>query len=406
MLPPDADAVVVRWGELYTKSDPVRQRMTRRLADNLRAVLADRDLPGSVAARSGRLLVETGQPDPVADAASEVPGVVSASPAAVVEPTRDAIRDALAAAASEHYDGGTFAVDANRAYGGLPFTSEDVGRFGGDAVYEAAEARGHDPEVDLDDPDLTFGVDCRRERAYVFLERREGPGGLPVGSQAPLVALVSGGIDSPVAAFEAMRRGSPVVPVYLDLGEFGGPDHRARAEASMATLAARAPDHVTEGLVVPAGDTVEHLAASVDQGRMLAFRRFCLLVAAAVAAERGCAGIVTGEALGQKSSQTAANLRVTDAAVELPVHRPLLTVDKPDITERARALGTFDDATVPVGCQAFAPDQPATAATVERVEELEPGDLAERAQAAAADAEGLVLGQETRRDSARSRSGS
>ena len=114
--------------------------------------------------------------------------------------------------------------------------------------------------------------------------------------------------------------------------------------------------------------------------RMLALRRFMLSAAEAVAEDVGAVGVVTGEAIGQKSSQTSANLAVTDAATTLPVHRPLLTADKPEITQRARELGTFDDATVDAGCDRLAPSLPETNASLEAVRAAEPDDLLERAR--------------------------
>jgi thiamine biosynthesis protein ThiI len=116
---------------------------------------------------------------------------------------------------------------------------------------------------------------------------------------------------------------------------------------------------------------------------MLAFRRFVFAVAEAVAADLDAVGIVTGEAIGQKSSQTATNLRVTSAATELPIHRPLVSMDKSAITERARDIGTFDDATIPAGCNRVAPSLPATTATLEAVREAEPSDLFDRARTVA-----------------------
>ena len=386
MHPPGADAVVVRFGELYTKSDAVRERMTARLVENIEAILADRGVEGTVDAHAGRLVIRTPEPEAATDAAATAPGVVSASPAVSVPSERGAIEEAIANAAREHYHEGSFAVEANRGDRSLPFTSEDVGEFGGAAVFAAVD---FEPTVDLDDPDLTIHADCRHEETFVFVERRAGPGGLPVGSQAPVVVLLSGGIDSPVAAFEALRRGSPVVPVYLDLGDYGGPDHRARAVESVQTLREYAPNAEQPAFVVPAGDSVAEIADTLEQGRMLVFRRYMFRVAEEIAEREGCAGIVAGEVIGQKSSQTAANLGVTSAATTLPVHRPLLTEDKTDVMEQAREIGTFADATIPAGCNRFAPDRPATSADRERIEAQEPDDLFEWAATDAAAAERL-----------------
>ncbi|WP_135362606.1 tRNA sulfurtransferase [Halosimplex halophilum] len=382
MHPPGADVVVVRHGEIGTKSQHVSAKMERRLRENLRAVLDDRGLDAEIEQRRFRLWLHTDDPEGVTAAAADTFGVVSASPAARVDATLESVREGLAEAAREGYDGGTFGVSARRAgeESAHPFSSADIEREGGSAVWDAAESRGVDPEVDLDDPDTEFFVDCRADDALVFLEKRAGPGGLPLGTQDPLVALLSGGIDSPVAAWEAMKRGAPVVPLYVDLGDYGGVDHRARAVSTAEALAPYAPDYDMRLRVAPAGDAVAEIAEAVDAGRMLVLRRFMLRVAAAVAEEYGAVGVVTGEAVGQKSSQTTANLAVTSAAVDLPVHRPLLTVDKTDITARADEIGTFDESTIPAGCERLAPDYPETRARVGEIEEREPDGLAERAR--------------------------
>jgi thiamine biosynthesis protein ThiI len=383
MHPPGADVVLVRHGDITTKSASVQASMEQRLVDNLQAALEARDLPGTVERHWSRPRVYT-EPEAVAavtEVVAETFGVVSASASVQVEPSLDAIENALAETAAACYDGGTFRVSAKRADKSRPYTSEDVERRGGEAVMDAVADR--DPVVDLDDPDQTFGVEVRDEGAFVYAGTLAGPGGMPLGSQAPLVALVSGGIDSPVATFEAMKRGSPVVPVYLALGDYGGPDHEARAFETVRTLAERAPGFDVSVHRVPAGETVAHLAATMEGGRMLAFRRFMFRVAEHVAAETGASGIVTGEAVGQKSSQTVANLAVTSEATTLPVHRPLLSFDKHEITERARAIGTFDDSTIPAGCERFAPSRPVTDGTLAEQRRREPDDLFERARRAA-----------------------
>jgi len=385
MHPPDPGTVVVRHGEIGVKSEQVRRRMERLLRDNVDALMADRGIDGRVQHRRNRLLIFTDDPEAACDAATDAFGVVSASPARRVDPTIEAITDALTAAARAHYRGGTFALRARRAgeSDAHPFSSRDLESEGGAAVWEAAEDGGADPEVDLDDPDIEFFVDCREDEAFVFLEKRPGPGGLPLGSQDPLVALFSGGIDSPVAAWEAMRRGAPVVPLYVSLGEYGGVDREGRAQATASDLARYAPDRDLRLRVAPAGDLIEDVVTSVDGGRMLVVRRAMYRIAEHVARDADAVGIVTGESVGQKSSQTTANLAATSAAVDLPVHRPLLTADKTDITQRAREVGTYRDSTVPAGCNQLVPEYPETRGRPEEIAALEPDDVDGRTRAIA-----------------------
>ncbi|SDY82230.1 tRNA sulfurtransferase [Halopenitus persicus] len=398
-VPPGADAVLVRVGAIGTKSERVRYEMQSQLGRNLRALLADRGIDASVRHRRNRPVLEptkssTGDdpgPETVAaavDAATDAPGVVSASPAVTVAPTAEAVTDALATVAADRFDGGSFAVRVNRV-GDHPFTSEDLERDGGSAVFEAVA--DPDPTVDLEDPDVTFRADVADEEAFVFVEKHPGPGGLPLGSQRPLVALLSGGIDSPVAAFEVMRRGAPVTPIYLDLGDFGGPDHRARAEEAARTLAEYAPNHLDAIRVVDAGEVCRRLAGTLEQGRMLVFRRFMYRIAADIAADRGATGVVTGEVIGQKSSQTTQNLSVLDSVTDFPIHRPLLTLDKPTIVERAERIGTRDTADITVGCDRFAPDRVETRAGLEQIADIEPEWLREAAREAADGAERVPL---------------
>ncbi|WP_254768127.1 tRNA sulfurtransferase [Salinilacihabitans rarus] len=387
MHPPGADTVLVRHGDLNTKSATVKRYMVDRLLENLEALLADRSVPGEVEKRWNRPLIHTTE-EAVEEAtatAADTFGVVSASAARRVAPEEAAIYDALDATARERYRGGSFAVDVNRADKSLPFTSEDVAVGGGDAVWNAVEDE-FDPEVDLDDPDLTFGVEIREDAAYVYLDTVPGPGGLPLGSQAPVVALVSGGIDSPVAAYEMMRRGSPVIPVYVSLGDYGGIDHEARAMETVRTLARYAPNFDTRVYRVPGGETVALLVETMEEGRMLSLRRFFYRIAERIAEREDASGIVTGEAVGQKSSQTAQNLGVTSRAADLPIHRPLLTHDKQDIVATAREIGTFTDSTIDAGCNRAAPDRAETNARLDRLLDVEPDDLFDRADEAAANA--------------------
>ena len=375
------DAVLVSFGELSTKSSEVRGRMTRRLRDNVAALLADRGVEATVERTWARLVVHTPDPERAARTAADAPGVVWARPSTTRPADPDAVGDALAALARAAPPVDTYAVRARRVGDDdHDFSSRDLEREGGRVVGAVTDA-----SVDLEDPDRTYHVEVRDDRAHVAARSVAGPGGLPVGTQAPLVALVSGGYDSPVAAYEAMRRGSPIRPLYVSLGVYGGPDHEARAAATVDRLAGYAPNFDCRLRIVPGGGIAERLVADVGDTRMLSWRRALLRMAEAVVQRTDAVGVVTGEAIGQKSSQTAANLAVTDAAVDAPVHRPLLTRDKDAIVEQARAIDTYEDSSIPVGCERLDPDTPATGATLDAVEAAEPDGLLADAAAAVDD---------------------
>jgi thiamine biosynthesis protein ThiI len=383
MNPPGADTILVRFsGEVGVKSPSVQQQMEERVRENLKSMLSEEGHPVSTEYAHNRLYVHTDPPDvgPVGDVVANTFGITSLSPVVEVEPTIDAICEALHESAREHYDGGSFAVRARRAgqESAHPFSSIDIERQGGAAVSETAREQGNEPEVDLDSPDMTFGVECRPERAFVYLQTLSGPGGLPLGTQAPVVALVSGGIDSPVAAWELMKRGCPIAPVYVDLGKFGGVDHQARAEQTVRELVRYTPDGLPLW-VVPGGEGLATVVESTVQYPMVLARRFMLQIAAEIAERTDAVGIVTGESIGQKSSQTSASLRVTGAVTDLPVHRPLLNRDKNEISDRARAIGTYSKATIDAGCNRLAPDNPSTNPPLERVREAEPATMPELA---------------------------
>jgi thiamine biosynthesis protein ThiI len=389
MHPSGADTVLVRHGDVGVKSGKVQTEMERRLRDNIAAILADRNIDAEVERRWSRLLVHAneGNVEEATIAAADTFGVQSASPVAVVSPEQAVIEETLADAAREHYHEGTFAVRARRSSKDHPFTSAELEREGGTAVWNAVE----DPEVDLDNPDITFSVEVRDADAFVFLETRDGPGGLPLGTQTKLVSLVSGGIDSPVATWEVMKRGSPVVPVYLDLGDYGGIDHQARAIETVRKLAKYAPEQDMRVRKVPAGEAMNLLGEEVGPARMLVFRRFMYRVAEHIARDESAHGIVTGEAIGQKSSQTARNLGVVSTATTMPIHRPLLTMDKSDIVARARRIDTYTESTIPAGCNRLAPDYPETNATHEIAQNAEPDGLFELAKEAAENVELVEL---------------
>ena len=369
-----ANAVLLGHGDFGAKSSGVRAKMSDRVAADVAAALDAAGIDAEIQQPWSRIVLRTARPETAAQTAATIPGVGFARPGVATEPRLKSVADAarrLAATAS-HAPAETYAVDSDRigpadAHG---FSNDDLKREVGRVVGETTGAG-----VDLDDPDRTYRIEVREREAFVSVHRIDGPGGLPVGSQGRVAALVSGGIDSPVAAWRLLRRGFSLAPVYVDLGDYGGADHRARAIDAVETLAARAPRADLRPHVVDGGPLVERVVTETHDTRMLSLRRVMLAAADGVATATGAHSLATGEAAGQKSSQTGANLAVTDAAASRPVHRPLLSVDKADIVAEARALGTYDGSTVPVGCERIAPPHPETGATRSAVAAAEPDDL-------------------------------
>jgi len=391
---PDAtdptNAVLVGHGDFGAKSSAVRAKMAERVATDLAAAFAAAEIDATVERPWSRVVVRTDQPTAAARVAATLPGVAFARPAVAVTPRLDLIRDATRrlAAASSQTAAESYAVDGDRIgpADAHDFSTRDLKVEAGRIVGEVTGS-----PVDLDDPDRTYRIEARETEAFVSARRFDGPGGLPVGTQGRAVVLVSGGLDSPVAMWRLLRRGVVAIPVYVDLGDYGGSDHRARALEVIERLAARAPRVDTRPRIVDGGPFVERVVETTDNTRMLSLRRAMLAAAEAVAERDDAHSIATGEALGQKSSQTGANLAATDAAVSIPVHRPLLTVDKPDIVAEAQDLGTYTDATLPVGCDRIAPSHPETSATLSDVVAAEPEELLDIAREAGRNAEIVSL---------------
>jgi adenylyl- and sulfurtransferase ThiI len=215
-LPQGVQGVLVRFGEIGIKSAPVRRSMVERLRENLLDALVRTGGEGDIKALGSRLWMTGPDLEALLRAAERTFGVVSASPCLVVPGTIEAISEAAARLAVER-PWGTFAVRATRE-GTHPFSSQDVQVQAGSAVWKAAQAAGRTPKVDLGKPDLAVHVDVRQDKAYLFIDSREGPGGIPLGSQGQVVMLLSDE-GSFVAAWLLMRRGCSLVPVHVGTPE-------------------------------------------------------------------------------------------------------------------------------------------------------------------------------------------
>jgi len=223
----DFHCVMVRYGEIGIKSEQIRAKYERLLIKNIGAMLHENGIPfDDIIRERGRIFVRSADPR-APETISRVFGVVSVSPVAVTGTDMKDVRETAAALGRETIGvNGSFAIRARRA-GEQPYTSQEIGRMCGDAVFEAVRERN--PRVDLRSPDHEIFVEMRESRSYVFSKVIKGVGGMPLGSQGRMVALVSGGIDSPAAAWLMMRRGCDIIPVFFNNGMFSDKDYTERA---------------------------------------------------------------------------------------------------------------------------------------------------------------------------------
>jgi tRNA uracil 4-sulfurtransferase len=361
--------VLVRYHEIALKGKN-RPFFIQGLVRNLRRALADVEGVRTTVV-PGRISLDL--PDGVEWAFARerlgaVFGVANFSLAQAVDPDLDALK-AAAVDALRARRFASFRVTSKRSDKRFPLTSVEIDRELGRAVQDATGAR-----VDLEQPELTLFVEVLRDRIFYSVEKVPGPGGFPVGTSGRVAALLSGGIDSPVAAYRLMKRGCKVVFVHFHA--FPLQDRttidKTRALARILTRF----QFKSRLLLVPFGPVQQQIVAACPAPlRVVLYRRFMVRIAEALAARQRARALVTGESLGQVASQTLDNVAVIDEAARGPVLRPLIGMDKEEITREARRIGTFDVSTLPDQdcCQLFVPKSPATAATADEVRRAEEG---------------------------------
>ncbi|MGH7552337.1 MAG: tRNA uracil 4-sulfurtransferase ThiI [Longimicrobiales bacterium] len=349
--------------ELTLKSRRTRAFFVDRLLRNVRDALASTGVRYRVVSTWGRVFVRVSSPTALPTLA-RVFGISSISPVERVVP---ADIDAIVAAGTEVFQeevaGRRFAVRARRA-GTHPFASRDI------EVRLGAALLPHAAAVDLTHPEVTAQVEVRDERAYLFSRRIAGGGGLPLGVEGRAIALISGGFDSAVAAWLMLKRGVALDYVFCNLGG----DAYERAVVQVAKVLADEWSYGTRPRlhVVDFGEPLRALRESVRPSYwQVVLKRLMYRAATRVGAKTGAEAIVTGEAVGQVSSQTLVNLRAISPAAGLPLFRPLLGFDKEEIIEKARRIGTAALSEQVREYCAIAPGKPVTAASVERVTEEE-----------------------------------
>ncbi len=361
------DSALIRYHEIALKKGN-RQYFTELLKRNLLAAVKDlgakeiRNLPA-------RLLL-TFKNDVHADIVIQrLSGVFGVANFSIVKRT-DRDIDALRSDILESLNGNrfeSFRIETQRGDKTFPLTSPEINRQLGAAVKARSGAR-----VDLENPEFTVTVEILPRDAFFGFNKIPGAGGLPVGASGRVVCLISGGFDSPVAAYRMMQRGCRIIFVHFHSAPYQDKTSQEKVRELVTHLTRH--QFLSRLYLVPFGEIQRQIVASVARPlRVVLYRRMMLRIAEVIARQDRAKALVTGESLGQVASQTLDNMAVIEQAARLPVLRPLVGMDKQEIIDQARRIGTFDISSIPDQdcCQLFVPKHPATKARFDDVEQDE-----------------------------------
>lgn len=261
----------------------------------------------------------------------------------------------------------SFKIESKRGNKDYPYTSMQLNEQIGAYVQEFTKKK-----VVLSSPDLTVTVDVRDKTAYISIQDYKGPGGLPVGVSAHVATLLSGGIDSPVAAFNMFKRGCS--NSFIHFHSFPMVDASSRDKAIKLANSLSKNQKKTLLYLVPFANIQMEIIAKVQASyRVIAYRRFMLRVAEAIAKIDGASALVTGESVGQVASQTIENIATIASVAKIPIFRPLIASNKSDIIDQAKLIGTYEVSIQPDQdcCSLFVPPNPATKSTIQKAEKYE-----------------------------------
>ena len=350
-----------------------REYFEQRLVRNIQLALRDLGVNRVENLRS-RILVQLpsdAKLDLVQERLARVCGIANFSlglglPLNLAEPNLDQLTGAIIEELRQQ-SFSTFRVTAKRADKRLSLTSMDVERTVGASICEATGKR-----VSLKDPDLTVYIELLTKEAYFSVDKIQGPGGMPVGVSGKVACLISGGIDSPVAAYRMIKRGCRALFVHFS----GRPLVSRASEDKVRELVQILTRYLYEAqlYVIPFGEIQREIVLNTPAPfRVVLYRRMMLRIAEELARKEQCWGLVTGDSLGQVASQTPENLSVVEEAAERPILRPLIGMDKLEITDEARRIGTYETSIEPDEdcCKLFTPPHPSTKTRIDELRKVE-----------------------------------
>ena len=370
--------IMVRYGELSTKGKN-RMRFINKLKQNMKHVLsiypdvtvqADRD--------RAHVYLNGTDYQPVAESLKQIFGIQAFSPSYKVEKTVPAIKKAVQDLMTSIYqDGMTFKITGKRSDHTFELDSRELNQVMGNAVFDVL------PQIkaQMKQPDVNLKIEIRDEAAYLSYENIKGAGGLPVGTAGRGMLMLSGGIDSPVAGYLALKRGVDIEAVHFASPPYTSPGALKKAQDLTRKLTKFGGN--IQFIEVPFTEIQEEIKEKAPEAYLMTLtRRFMMRITDRIREERRGLVIINGESLGQVASQTLESMQAINAVTTTPVIRPVVTMDKLEIIDIAQKIDTFDISIQPFKdcCTIFAPDRPKTNPKIKNVEQYE----------ARLDVEGLV----------------
>jgi len=360
-------SVIIHYHEIHLKGNN-RVWFESRLHQHLGALL--KDLPhGAIQRFGGRMAIGLTDDSPANEITHRLERVFGIANFAVtyeVPAEFDTIKASLGnLIAAKTFS--SFKVDARRGTKEFPMNSQQLNQELGGFVQSLTGAA-----VKMENPELTCFLEIVGQRAFLYFDKISGGGGLPSGTGGKVLCLLSGGIDSPVAAFRMMRRGCQVLFVHFH--SFPHTTLESQEKARMiAQILSRYQLEARLHLVPFAEVQRQIVAYAPPTLRVILYRRFMIRIAEAIAEEEKAGALVTGDSLGQVASQTLENLRSVSAAARVPIFRPLIGDDKEDIMRCARQIGTYEISILPDQdcCSLFVPRHPETMSSIAQVENAE-----------------------------------
>ncbi len=365
------EIILIKNGEIALKGLN-RNSFEATLAKNIKRRLADVGKV-NILCQQSTMTVEPAEDgfdmDEAIEIIKKVFGIAGFQRAAAVEKDMDVI---LATApeylADQLEEAKSFKVEAKRSDKRFPLTSPEISRNVGEAILR----KHHHLKVDVHNPDITVTVEVRDSFAFIRGNQIRGAGGMPVGTGGKAAILISGGIDSPVAAWMMAKRGVTLDAIHFASPPFTSPQSEQKVHDLLSQVAKYSGNIAL--FTVPFTDIQQKIRANCPEDLFtLIMRRFMMRISNRIAQRNGCSALITGESIGQVASQTMPALACTDAVAEMPVFRPLIAMDKEEIIRISRKIETFDISIRPYEdcCTVFTPKHPRTRPKIEMLIESE-----------------------------------